>query len=126
MRDLNEIKHIVNETIKKSDEFHKFLSKNKFKSDIKNNPGYTEDELKERRKLSEYLESFDDDTVLTIQAIMYLGRDGDYSNESEVEAIISAKKKELGFATKEIEVNQMVSKAPLSDYLKAGLKLLGL
>ena len=39
---------------------------------------------------------------------------------------VTAKKKELGFATKEIEVNQMVSKAPLSDYLKAGLKLLGL
>ncbi len=126
MRDLNEIKHIVNETIKKSDEFHNSLSKNEFELDIKNKPGYTEDEIKERRKLSEYLESFDDDTVLTIQAIMYLGRDGDYSNESEVEAIISAKKKELGFATKEIEVDQMVSKAPLSDYLKAGLKLLGL
>lgn len=126
MRDLNEIKHIVNETIKKSDEFHNSLSKNEFELDIKNKPGYTEDEIKERRKLSEYLESFDDDTVLTIQAIMYLGRDGDYSNESEVEAIISAKKKELGFATKEIEVDQMVSKAPLSDYLKAGLKLLGI
>lgn len=125
MKNLNEIKDIINKTIKLSNEFHDFLEQNKLngKSD---EFGYTEEELEKREKLTQYLESFDDDTILTIQAIMYLGRDGNYSEEKEVGLILNAKKEELGFATKEIEVNQMVSKSPLSRYLKAGLELLGI
>ncbi|MBB6624767.1 DUF3775 domain-containing protein [Clostridium gasigenes] len=131
MKKLNEIKEIVVQTIKLSDEFHRFLGNNelKEKDDIKIR--YSQEDLKERRKLSGYLESFDDDTVLTIQAIMYIGRDEVYSNktysdEAEVWAKIEEKKKTLEFETKETEVDQMVSKSPLGDYLRLGLKLLGL
>lgn len=81
------------------------------------------DRRKKTQALRSYLSQLSLDDVKTIQTIMYLGRDADY-NESDDEATIYKKFREkmdkLGWEKKEIEINQMVEKDLLDNYLVNG------
>lgn len=85
-------------------------------------------EVDRRTKLlKNYLDELDFDTIKTIQSIMYLGRDRDYDKQDEPEEIFRKEREYFdsqGWKTKSIEINQMVEKAPLDQYLEDGLKIL--
>ncbi|QTB29083.1 DUF3775 domain-containing protein [Lysinibacillus sphaericus] len=78
----------------------------------------------EENKLKDFLMNRSYEEVKFIQTIMYLGRDPeDYKNTSP-ELLYSEVFLSMSWVSKEAEVNQIVGKAPLGDYLKSGLKLL--
>lgn len=81
----------------------------------------------EEKALDSYFNSLDFEVVKMIQSIMYLGRDRDY-DKSDLPSEIYRKNREymdqLGWATKEIEINQMVEKLPLDTYLQNGFRIL--
>ena len=80
--------------------------------------------------LESYVKNLSFDEVKSLQSIMYLGRDGDYDHKLTPEQIYKANfeyfDKEVGWNTKPIEINQMVGKGPLAEYLINGKKILGL
>nr|WP_257151292.1 DUF3775 domain-containing protein [Bacillus pseudomycoides] len=84
--------------------------------------------VKEKRAdLLEYVNSLDFETVKMLQTIMYLGRDREYDTNDSVEKRYETLRNhfnESGWNTKDIEVNQMISKAPLGDYLRIGCQIL--
>lgn len=58
---------------------------------------------------------------------MYLGRDNDYNETDSFEEIYINFRKSLDsneWSSKEIEVDQMVQKVPLDQYLLQGFKIL--
>lgn len=80
-------------------------------------------------KLTEILMALDIEKVMALQTIMYLGRDKDYKTElTPDEIFLDYEKyiKSLGVKSKELEVNQMVEKMPLGEYLTEGYKILGI
>lgn len=82
-----------------------------------------------RYKLEDYLESLDFETIKIIQTIMYLGRDKEYDELPRPELRYKKLREyfgKSGWSTKEIEINQMVSKMPFSKYLKDGFEILGI
>ncbi|PEJ54303.1 hypothetical protein CN676_08705 [Bacillus wiedmannii] len=85
-------------------------------------------ELEKKDQLLEsYLKGLDFDTVKIIQTIMYLGRDKDYNKEDTPEEIYRKERgyfDSQGWNTQDIEINQMVEKAPLDQYLEDGLEIL--
>ena len=87
-------------------------------------------ESEEEHNLRVYLESLDYETVKTIMVIMYLGRDRDYKRNDPPEEILRQQKEYfdlLGWSgEKEIEVDQMVGKIPLGEYLRTGLNILNI
>lgn len=69
------------------------------------------------------------DEVMSLQTIMYLGRDKDHNSELAPDEIFLDYKKyieSLGIKTKELEVEQMVEKGPLGEYISEGCKILGI
>ena len=77
--------------------------------------------------LREYLLGLDFEIVKLVQTIMYIGRDKDYPENSTPEQISGYNRSyldEQGWKSKDIEVSQIVGKAPLYDYLKEGFKVL--
>lgn len=85
-------------------------------------------ESEEDRNLREYLESLDYETIKTLQIVMYLGRDQNYNENDTPEELFRKMREhfdELGWhEDKELEINQMIEKAPLDKYLKDGLRIL--
>lgn len=85
-------------------------------------------ESEEEHNLRVYLESLDYETIKTIMVIMYLGRDRDYNRNDQPEEILREQRKYfdlLGWSgEKEIDVDQMVGKLPLDEYLRTGLSIL--
>lgn len=77
--------------------------------------------------LEEYLLGLDFEIVKVVQTIMYIGRDRDYPENSTPEEIYHYNRVGLDnqrWSTKDIEVSQIVSKAPLYDYLRTGFRIL--
>lgn len=89
---------------------------------------YNEDWIEKRNKFKEYLKSLDFEVVKIIQVIMYLGRDEDYDENDYPNEIYRKQKEnfdEMGWNTKELEINQILSKGPsLYGYLLNGFKIL--
>ncbi|MEB9611472.1 DUF3775 domain-containing protein [Bacillus cereus] len=85
-------------------------------------------EFAEKEQLLEsYLEKLDFETIKTLQTIMYLGRDREYDKADTPEEIYRKERgyfDSRGWNTKDIEINQMTEKAPLDQYLEAGLEIL--
>jgi hypothetical protein len=78
-------------------------------------------------KLQNYLENLNFETIKIIQTIMYLGRDNEYSNFQSPKARYEKLREDFdkqGWATKEIEIRQMVGKIPLDEYLNKGFEIL--
>jgi len=86
----------------------------------------TEEQLELRMKLVNYLEALEHDAVLTIRAIMYEGRDEFYAEKMSTAEAIKEWNKTLGTVSKSVDVDQIVSKRPLSEYLENGMRRLGL
>lgn len=87
-------------------------------------------ESEEEHNLRTYIESLDYETIKTLMIIMYLGRDRDYNRNDPPEKILHEQRKYfdlLGWSgEKEIEVDQMVGKLPLGEYLRTGLSILNI
>ena len=69
------------------------------------------------------------DEVMSLQTIMYLGRDKDYDSKLSPDEIFLDYKKyieSLGVNTKKLEVEQMVGKNYLGKYIREGYKILGI
>lgn len=81
-------------------------------------------------KLEPYLQNLTFDEVKSLQVIMYLGRDEDYNPTLSSQGIYDSQfeyfDKTLGWNTQELEINQIMEKLPLADYLLNGKKILGL
>ena len=80
-------------------------------------------------KLTEILMALDLDKVMVLQTIMYLGRDKDYNAELSPENFFLDYEKyikSLGVKSKELEVNKMVGKMSLGEYLIEGYRILGI
>lgn len=76
-----------------------------------------------------YLDSLDMEIIKFIQTVMYIGRDYSGKEEKTPRMIYNEQKEELDFVgwnTKSIEINQMMGKAPLANYLREGLSKLEL
>lgn len=128
---LCEIKDIVVRTIQLTEEYHQLLetrSKDQEESDIffSTSNFDLDKQYEERENLYNYLINFDDDIVLTIQAIMYLGRDGECRDAMGADEIIRIRKNELPFESKKTRVDRMIGKMRLSEHLKLGLMILDL
>ena len=79
--------------------------------------------------LSSYLNSLDFETIKVVQVIMYLGRDNEYNELADGYQRYANLRKDFdsqGWNTKEVEVNQIISKCPFAQYLKAGMRILGI
>lgn len=80
--------------------------------------------------IENYLKSLTFDEIKSLQSIMYLGRDKDYDRSQSPQEIYNAQydyfDKALGWNTKELEINQMVEKLPLDQYLADAKIILGL
>jgi Protein of unknown function (DUF3775). len=80
--------------------------------------------------LENYLNNLTFDEVMSLQAIMYLGRDKDYNKNQTSQQIYKSQydyfDKVIGWSKKEIEINQIAEKLPLDEYLINAKKILGL
>lgn len=83
---------------------------------------------KEKDKaLTEYLDKLDFEQIKILQTIMYLGRDQDYDSNDTPEQIYKKQREyfdNLGWNEKWMEVEKILEKAPLDQYLKKGLEIL--
>ncbi|MFB4471812.1 hypothetical protein ACDI16_02440 [Oceanobacillus caeni] len=79
-------------------------------------------------ELYNFLCALDFETVKVLQTLMYLGRDKDYNGNLTSKNIYLEERRyfdnQIGWKTKEIEINQMVEKLPLDEYLEEALKIL--
>lgn len=102
------------------------LAKDKHTQDSINN----KDKLtKERKVLDDYLNSLDFEDVKMIQTIMYLGRDKGYTTNNSSEETYRKNREymdNVGWNDKGIEVEQIIQKLPLDEYLEEGFKILGI
>lgn len=67
------------------------------------------------------------DEVMSLQTIMYLGRDKDHNSKLSPDEIFLDYKKyieSLGVNTKKLEVEQMVGKSYLGKYIREGYEIL--
>lgn len=81
------------------------------------------------QKIIDILMKLDFDEVMDLQTVMYLGRDKDYNPDLPQEQIFLEYKKNLeslGKSSKELEVEQMVSKMTLGKYITEGYEILGI
>ena len=82
-----------------------------------------------RQRFLNVLEDLEIEQILALQTIMYLGRDKEYDPnlspaeifQSNYDSLVS-----LGVNKKSIEINQMIEKVPLGDYLREGYHILGI
>lgn len=91
------------------------------------NVNYKDEETEAELRLEEYLRTLDFETIKVLQTIMYLGRDKDYDKDLGPKEIYLRERSYFdnqGWNTKEIEINQMVEKLPLDEYLESGLHIL--
>lgn len=75
--------------------------------------------------LYNYLEALTFDEVKSLQTVMYVGRDFE-ADDAPASVIYQDMFSALSWNTKEIEINQIVQKVPLANYLRAGKKILSL
>jgi len=82
------------------------------------------------RELFKYLNSLDYEAIKILQTIMLLGRQKDYNKKLFGEAIYVDYREgvdgSIGWHSKELDINYMTEKEPLNEYLKDGLKILGI
>ncbi|MDF2925900.1 MAG: hypothetical protein K0R57_4814 [Paenibacillaceae bacterium] len=77
--------------------------------------------------LRDYLESLERKEVGMLLTIMYLGKDRNYNEQaSYTERLNSLYSSLHAGSNKEIEVNMLMEKADLSQYLKEGAKIIGI
>lgn len=81
-----------------------------------------------RKALENYLDSLNYDVIKELQVLMYLGRDDAYADEligmnrfQKYCAEFDCK----GWNSKEIEINMIIEKLPLADYLIKGKEIIG-
>lgn len=78
--------------------------------------------------LKNYMDSLTFEDIKMLQVVMYLGRDRDHdktlSTPLEIYNDYFKYFDGMGWHSKEIEINQVIEKAPLADYLKSGLEIL--
>lgn len=80
-------------------------------------------------QISKILMDLNLEQIMSLQTIMYLGREKDYNLELTPDEIFLDYKKyieSLGVKTKELEIKQMVEKGPLGKYISEGYKILGI
>ncbi len=80
-------------------------------------------------ELFDVLNGLDFESIKIIQTIMYIGRDHDYDRNDSYETRYKKYRESLdfrGWNEKEIEVDQIVQKVPLDNYLKDGFEILGI
>lgn len=81
-------------------------------------------------ELKSYLMSLDFEAIKVVQTVMYLGRDKDYNESLEPRDIYLKERQyfdnHIGWKTKEVEVNQVVEKLPLDEYLEDGFEILSI
>lgn len=89
---------------------------------------YLEVEDKTESDLYNFLNALDYETIKVLQTLMYLGRDKDYNKNLHSRDIYLRERSyfdnQVGWKTKEIEINQMVEKLPLDEYLEDALEIL--
>lgn len=79
------------------------------------------------RELDEFInDNCSEKEVMIVQALMYIGRDGNQTNKDSIDEIIEETIKNLGFIEKTIEISQMTSKKQFADYINNGLNILGI
>lgn len=78
------------------------------------------------RALDAYLASLDFEDIKDIQSVMYVGRDEE--SDSGMNCFFEVRKSldYHGWNRKQIEINQMIEKAPLDTYLEKGKEIIGL
>lgn len=84
-----------------------------------------------RKNLIDYFENLTDNEIMLVQTIMYIGRDEteDGLRGESIDSLINSYFKELGFELdkpikRDVEINQIIQKMPLDEYLIRGLKLI--
>ena len=83
---------------------------------------------KEERELFEFMEALDLEEIKILRTVMYLGRDGDYDKNKTQDEVYNDYREymdTLGWNEKRIEIDHMVSKFPLDNYLEKGFNILG-
>lgn len=119
---------IFKELMEKAKVYYDYCEQNATKEVVidLHNLSSDEDEAAEA-PLRDFLDSLDFETVKTIQCIMYLGRDRDYDHGDAPNEILKKQRAyfdAVGWTDKEIEINQIVEKAPLYRYLSRGFEIL--
>ena len=79
-------------------------------------------------QMEDILNKLSFEEVMSLQPIMYLGRDGGYDKNLTPDEIYDIWFKSISSTKndKEIEINQMVEKFTLGEYLKRGYEILGI
>ncbi|MFQ6860954.1 MAG: DUF3775 domain-containing protein [Beduini sp.] len=79
-------------------------------------------------QMEDILNKLSFEEVMSLQTIMYLGRDGGYDKNLTPDEIYDIWFKSISSTKndKEIEINQMVEKFTLGEYLKRGYEILGI
>ncbi|MEK4698518.1 hypothetical protein MKX47_02925 [Solibacillus sp. FSL R7-0668] len=77
-------------------------------------------------KLRAYLESLNFDDVKFVQTLMYIGRDESADEKISAAQLYNEKFATLSWSTKEIEINMIIEKLPLDNYLKRGQETIGI
>ncbi|GAB3797305.1 hypothetical protein [Virgibacillus kimchii] len=82
----------------------------------------------DKENLKNFLNALDFETIKVLQTLMYLGRDKDFHDNLSRREIYRRERNyfdnEVGWKTKEIEINQMVEKLPLDEYLEDAFEVL--
>lgn len=131
------LKEIFRTTISLAEERHKYYNKYRTKEsevvDLMKESPKDDNDYKEYcnkdKQLDNYLNSLEFEHIKILQTIMYLGRDQDYDSNLIPEEIYKEQRKcmdSLGWEEKHIEVNQMLKKLPLAEYLKKGCNILNI
>lgn len=138
---MNHLLEILRETIRLASELEKASRKHSASlphkmggfvislADI--DPQSSEYQLCEQREneLREYLEALDFEIIKDIQSIMYLGRDSEYNQAETCQQRFASQRKymdSLGWHDKSNEIDKIVEKLPLAQYLKEGMRILGM
>jgi len=83
-------------------------------------------QISEDRLICGFLKTFNYEQIQTLETIMYVGRDNDNEIfDRDPEVIFNEKMKQLAWTNIiEIEIDTILSKRPLANYLKEGMRIL--
>ena len=128
-----ELKDIINKIISLSSELNE-ISDSDTKSYSRNGiinlgeiPAPSYDYISKHNELSNFLYDLDYETIKQIETIMFIGREIPLDSEETPEQIYNNMRNEaneLKWSNKEGEIEYIISKAPLADYLKKGMRIL--
>lgn len=75
-------------------------------------------------KLREYLDSLSFEDVKFVQTLMYIGRDESSNEDISAAQLYEEKFASLSWSSKEIEINMILEKLPLDEYLSNGKEII--